>query len=201
MDGWSPYSTYSVSLACSISCLRGQAINWVRLSELQPNPLYRSLSREVWASLSSQPVRRFWMKPCWWSIFHLMWIEIRWKGVILLRAMAMAVLRAFWNSPVGPKTTHFWGPVANGGFVVAVSILPSPALFQFVLSTDMLSSCSRHSLMLLRFWISRKKKKKKELDTSSPTFSYFFLVLIFQEIRCETAICSKRKEQFWLLLS
>ncbi|KAK9198208.1 hypothetical protein WN944_013392 [Citrus x changshan-huyou] len=31
----------------------------------------------------------------------------------------MASVRAFWNSPVGPKTTHFWGPVANWGFVVA----------------------------------------------------------------------------------
>jgi hypothetical protein len=30
-----------------------------------------------------------------------------------------ATLKAFWNSPVGPKTTHFWGPVANWGFVVA----------------------------------------------------------------------------------
>ncbi|PPE00005.1 hypothetical protein GOBAR_DD02985 [Gossypium barbadense] len=27
--------------------------------------------------------------------------------------------RAFLNSPVGPKTTHFWGPVANWGFVLA----------------------------------------------------------------------------------
>lgn len=32
----------------------------------------------------------------------------------------MSAFRAFWNSPVGPKTTHFWGPVANWGFVVAV---------------------------------------------------------------------------------
>ncbi|RDX93912.1 Mitochondrial pyruvate carrier 1, partial [Mucuna pruriens] len=31
----------------------------------------------------------------------------------------MASFRAFWNSPVGPKTTHFWGPVANWGFVAA----------------------------------------------------------------------------------
>ena len=29
-------------------------------------------------------------------------------------------LRAFINSPTGPKTTHFWGPVANWGFVLAV---------------------------------------------------------------------------------
>ncbi|KAM0911835.1 hypothetical protein ACQ4PT_013196 [Festuca glaucescens] len=27
--------------------------------------------------------------------------------------------KAFMNSPVGPKTTHFWGPVANWGFVLA----------------------------------------------------------------------------------
>ena len=26
---------------------------------------------------------------------------------------------AFINSPVGPKTTHFWGPAANWGFVIA----------------------------------------------------------------------------------
>lgn len=32
----------------------------------------------------------------------------------------MASFKAFLNSPVGPKTTHFWGPVANWGFVIAV---------------------------------------------------------------------------------
>lgn len=30
-------------------------------------------------------------------------------------------LMQFINSPTGPKTTHFWGPVANWGFVLAVS--------------------------------------------------------------------------------
>ncbi|KAF4027802.1 Mitochondrial pyruvate carriers domain-containing protein [Phytophthora infestans] len=34
--------------------------------------------------------------------------------------MSMASrLRYFINSPTGPKTTHFWGPVANWGFVLA----------------------------------------------------------------------------------
>lgn len=28
---------------------------------------------------------------------------------------------AWVASPTGPKTTHFWGPVANWGFVLAVS--------------------------------------------------------------------------------
>jgi hypothetical protein len=25
-----------------------------------------------------------------------------------------------WNSPVGMKTTHFWGPIANWGIALAV---------------------------------------------------------------------------------
>eukprot|EP00891_Asterochloris_glomerata_P001264 jgi/Astpho2/1264/e_gw1.00023.55.1_t len=28
-------------------------------------------------------------------------------------------LTALWSSPTGLKTTHFWGPAANWGFVVA----------------------------------------------------------------------------------
>ncbi|KAI7743779.1 hypothetical protein M8C21_004824, partial [Ambrosia artemisiifolia] len=38
---------------------------------------------------------------------------------VLIPRYYMASFRAFLNSPVGPKTTHFWGPVANWGFVVA----------------------------------------------------------------------------------
>lgn len=34
-----------------------------------------------------------------------------------------STFKAFLNSPVGPKTTHFWGPVANWGFVAAVRLL------------------------------------------------------------------------------
>lgn len=30
----------------------------------------------------------------------------------------MQTIVALINSPVGPKTTHFWGPVCNTGFVV-----------------------------------------------------------------------------------
>lgn len=29
-------------------------------------------------------------------------------------------IKSWISSPTGPKTTHFWGPVANWGFVVAV---------------------------------------------------------------------------------
>ena len=31
----------------------------------------------------------------------------------------MDKLTAFINSPVGPRTVHFWGPTANWGFVIA----------------------------------------------------------------------------------
>ncbi|KAF0973863.1 hypothetical protein FDP41_007250 [Naegleria fowleri] len=33
--------------------------------------------------------------------------------------MLRKLLVQFWNSPVGPKTTHFWGPFANWGIVIA----------------------------------------------------------------------------------
>uniref|UniRef100_M1AEY9 Mitochondrial pyruvate carrier n=1 Tax=Solanum tuberosum TaxID=4113 RepID=M1AEY9_SOLTU len=31
----------------------------------------------------------------------------------------MESVRAYLNSPMGPKTTHFWGPMANWGFVIS----------------------------------------------------------------------------------
>lgn len=31
----------------------------------------------------------------------------------------MASFRSFLNSPTGPKTTHFWGPIANWGFIIS----------------------------------------------------------------------------------
>uniref|UniRef100_A0ACD6AHB6 Uncharacterized protein n=1 Tax=Avena sativa TaxID=4498 RepID=A0ACD6AHB6_AVESA len=31
----------------------------------------------------------------------------------------VTAFKAFLNSPVGPKTTHFWGPVFNWGFILA----------------------------------------------------------------------------------
>ena len=40
--------------------------------------------------------------------------------------MAASGFKAWVNSPMGPKTTHFWGPVANWGFVLAVSPSPLP---------------------------------------------------------------------------
>jgi len=44
-------------------------------------------------------------------------------GESLEKSFAMSTaLKAFLNSPVGPKTTHFWGPVSNWGIILAVRI-------------------------------------------------------------------------------
>ena len=55
----------------------------------------------------------------------------------------------FINSPVGPKTIHFWGPVANWGFVIA-GILdmnkPMEMISERMTMTLMLYSC-----MFMRF--------------------------------------------------
>ena len=53
-------------------------------------------------------------------------------------------LKAFVDSPTGPKTTHFWGPVANWGFVLAVS-------------------CCESTRRSISFCALEKKKKKKKV--------------------------------------
>ena len=44
--------------------------------------------------------------------------KISWPRLASLGAR----FKSFLNHPTGPKTTHFWGPVANWGFVAAVCI-------------------------------------------------------------------------------
>ena len=41
-------------------------------------------------------------------------------AVVVTMSSLGSRMSAFINSPTGPKTTHFWGPVANWGFVLAV---------------------------------------------------------------------------------
>uniref|UniRef100_A0A7S2V0I2 Mitochondrial pyruvate carrier n=1 Tax=Fibrocapsa japonica TaxID=94617 RepID=A0A7S2V0I2_9STRA len=57
--------------------------------------------------------------------------------------------RTFLNSPTGPKTTHFWGPVANWGFVLA-------AMMDFNKPPEMISGTMTpvlcvYSLLFMRF--------------------------------------------------
>ena len=58
-------------------------------------------------------------------------------------------LKAFLNSPVGPKTTHFWGPVANWGFVVAGVLDANKPPEQ--ISTRMTATLFCYSCMFMRF--------------------------------------------------
>ncbi|WMV44083.1 hypothetical protein MTR67_037468 [Solanum verrucosum] len=61
----------------------------------------------------------------------------------------MASFKAFLNSPVGPKTTHFWGPVANWGFVIAglVDTQKPPEM----ISGNMTSAMCVYSALFMRF--------------------------------------------------
>ncbi|GAQ89118.1 hypothetical protein KFL_004890010 [Klebsormidium nitens] len=61
-------------------------------------------------------------------------------------------MRAFIDSPTGPRTTHFWGPVANWGFVLAgmADTKKSPEL----LSGNMTSAMCVYSALFMRFaWV------------------------------------------------
>ncbi|BAF24943.1 mitochondrial pyruvate carrier 1 [Oryza sativa Japonica Group] len=62
--------------------------------------------------------------------------------------MSTAV-KAFLNSPVGPKTTHFWGPVANWGFVLAglVDMNKPPEM----ISGNMTAAMCVYSGLFMRF--------------------------------------------------
>eukprot|EP00877_Chromochloris_zofingiensis_P005758 jgi/Chrzof1/15183/Cz09g30190.t1 len=65
-------------------------------------------------------------------------------------------LQAFWSSPVGPKTTHFWGPVANWGFVLAglADMRKEPD----VISPNMTSAMCVYSCLFMRFaWMVKPR--------------------------------------------
>nr|GEW72113.1 mitochondrial pyruvate carrier 1-like isoform X1 [Tanacetum cinerariifolium] len=61
----------------------------------------------------------------------------------------MTYFRALLNSPVGPKTTHFWGPVSNLGFFLAgVADLQKPPE---MLSGNMTGVLCVYSALFMRF--------------------------------------------------
>ena len=56
---------------------------------------------------------------------------------------------AWVNSPAGPRTTHFWGPVANWGLVLAgVLDMKKPAE---AISVNMTTVLCGYSLLFMRF--------------------------------------------------
>ena len=55
----------------------------------------------------------------------------------------------FINSPVGPKTTHFWGPVANWGIVGAAMLDYNKPAER--ISKNMTMTLGLYSCMFMRF--------------------------------------------------
>ncbi|KAG9447208.1 hypothetical protein H6P81_013336 [Aristolochia fimbriata] len=70
--------------------------------------------------------------------------------------LLMASFRAFLNSPVGPKTTHFWGPVSNMGFILAglVDTQKPPELISGNMTTVM---CIYSGLFMRFAWMIRPR--------------------------------------------
>uniref|UniRef100_A0A7S0XBT1 Mitochondrial pyruvate carrier n=1 Tax=Mantoniella antarctica TaxID=81844 RepID=A0A7S0XBT1_9CHLO len=58
-------------------------------------------------------------------------------------------LMQFVNSPTGPKTTHFWGPVANWGFVLAG--LADTRKEESMISGPMTGALTVYSGLFMRF--------------------------------------------------
>ena len=56
---------------------------------------------------------------------------------------------AFLNSPVGPKTVHFWGPAANWGLVLA-GILDANKPPEMI-SENMTATLFIYSCLFMRF--------------------------------------------------
>ena len=63
-------------------------------------------------------------------------------------AMSSALMK-FINSPTGPKTTHFWGPVANWGFVLAG--LEQTTKPEHMISGPMTGALTVYSGLFMRF--------------------------------------------------
>ncbi|KAI3841928.1 hypothetical protein MKX03_007966 [Papaver bracteatum] len=59
--------------------------------------------------------------------------------------MASAAFRAFWNSPVGPKTTHFWGPSLFISGMIDTQKPPE------MISGNMTGALCVASMLLMRF--------------------------------------------------
>eukprot|EP01113_Clastostelium_recurvatum_P007339 TRINITY_DN13412_c0_g1_i2.p2 TRINITY_DN13412_c0_g1~~TRINITY_DN13412_c0_g1_i2.p2 ORF type:complete len:111 (-),score=17.53 TRINITY_DN13412_c0_g1_i2:87-419(-) len=66
------------------------------------------------------------------------------------------VFRRLWESPVGIRTTHFWGPVANWGIVLAglIDIKKDPEM----VSGSMTTAMCLYSGLFMRFaWMVRPR--------------------------------------------
>ncbi len=65
-------------------------------------------------------------------------------------------LTAFLRSPVGPFTTHFWGPVFNYGFVIQGAIEKDRPAYR--ISRNMQMILTFYSMIFMRFSLRVKPK-------------------------------------------
>uniref|UniRef100_A0A7N1A5L9 Mitochondrial pyruvate carrier n=2 Tax=Kalanchoe fedtschenkoi TaxID=63787 RepID=A0A7N1A5L9_KALFE len=67
-----------------------------------------------------------------------------------------SMLRAFWNSPVGPKTTHFWGPVSNCG-IVGAAMMDTQRSPELISGNMTLVMCVYSGLFMRFAWMIRPR--------------------------------------------
>lgn len=70
-------------------------------------------------------------------------------SLVIFRMSTLAMLRAWISSPTGPKTTHFWGPVANWGIVLAAMVDMNKSADK--ISPAMTGTLAFYSLLFMRF--------------------------------------------------
>ncbi|KAK6257774.1 hypothetical protein QUC31_001233 [Theobroma cacao] len=64
----------------------------------------------------------------------------------------MNLLGGFWNSPIGPKTSRFWGPVTNWGIPTAAHLDTKKP--PETISGNMTAAMCVYSLLYMRFaWV------------------------------------------------
>ena len=102
----------------------------------------------------------------------------------------MDKIMAIVNSPVGPKTSHFWGPVANWGFVLA-GILDSNKPPEMI-SSRMTTVLFFYSCMFMRFAL-RVAPKNYLLFSCHLSNATCQAYLLFRKYQAEQA--NKNKSQ------
>ncbi|KAK6277099.1 hypothetical protein POUND7_017422, partial [Theobroma cacao] len=80
----------------------------------------------------------------------------------------MNLLGGFWNSPIGPKTSRFWGPVTNWGIPTAGLQFRKPAWF--------FAAMCVYSLLYMRFaWMVQPRNLLLACHASNETVQLYQL--------------------------
>ncbi|KAI9177753.1 hypothetical protein LWI28_018860 [Acer negundo] len=89
----------------------------------------------------------------------------------------MKILRTFWNSPIGPKTTHFWGPVF--GWSIPLAAVADTQKPPEMISGNMTGVMCVYSALFMRFaWmvqprnlhlLARSENRVREMANQAAT--------------------------------